>query len=222
MPKALTKEEYKQRLFDAVGDKYSLANDEFPYKNKHSELKFYCNIHKIEFIASAECFMRGPHDVRSSCPKCSEERDHKKRIENRTLIKCAYCGKEFERLTSRLVNSKSGLYFCCREHKDLAQKLESGEQFEAIRPEHFGSYVDGATSNSAYRRSAFYVYPHKCAICGWDEDEDVLQVHHIDENRNNGKVENLIILCPTCHWKLTIGKYQLIGREKIELKEQKI
>ena len=139
-----------------------------------------------------------------------------------TLIKCAYCGKEFERLTSRLVNSKSGLYFCCREHKDLAQKLESGEQFEAIRPEHFGSYVDGATSNSAYRRSAFYVYPHKCAICGWDEDEDILQVHHIDENRKNGKIENLIILCPTCHWKLTTGKYQLIGREKIELKDEKL
>ena len=119
MPKALTKEEYKQRLFDAVGNKYSLANDDFPYKNKHSELKFYCNIHKIEFIASAECFMRGPNDVRSSCPKCLEERNHKKRIENRTLIKCAYCGKEFERLNSRLINSKSGLLNTIDFHSDI-------------------------------------------------------------------------------------------------------
>ena len=120
MPKALTKEEFKERLFKAVGNKYSLKDDEFPYKNKYSTLIFHCNIHNIDFTAAAECFMRGPDDVRSSCPKCSEERDNKKRIDNRSLIKCAYCGKEFEGLTSRLINSKTGLYFCCREHKDLA------------------------------------------------------------------------------------------------------
>ena len=84
-----------------------------------------------------------------------------------------------------------------------------------MRPDHYG----GIDSGSGYRIVAFRTYPHKCAICGWDEDEDILQVHHIDENRKNAKPENLIILCPTCHWKLTIGKYQLIGRKKIELKE---
>lgn len=215
MAKRLTKEEYKQRLFEAVGDKYSLYNDEFPYQNKTSLLKFHCNIHNIDFSASAECFMRGPNDIRSSCPICANELIQKQRQEKRTTVNCAYCGKQFDKLTSRLSASKSGLYFCCREHKDLAQRLESGEQFNTIRPDHFGKSINGATSNDGYRRAAFINYPHKCAVCGWDEDEDILQVHHIDEDRQNGKLTNLIILCPTCHWKLTMKKYKLIGRDKI-------
>ena len=82
-----------------------------------------------------------------------------------------------------------------------------------MRPEHYGVNE----SSSSYRKLAFRNYSHKCAICGWDEDEDILQVHHIDENRLNANLNNLIILCPTCHQKLTIGKYKLVGREKIIL-----
>lgn len=81
-----------------------------------------------------------------------------------------------------------------------------------MRPEHYGN--DGITN---YRVKAFQNYPHKCSICGWDEDEDILQVHHIDENRKNGSLDNLIILCPNCHWKITTHKYKLIDREKIVL-----
>ena len=108
-------------------------------------------------------------------------------------------------------NSRSGLYFCCREHKDLAQRLDSGLEFEALRPEHYG------TISKNYRDVAFRLYPHQCAICGWDEDKDILEVHHIDEDRNHNEKENLIILCPICHRKLTSHKYKLINREQIVL-----
>ena len=37
----------------------------------------------------------------------------------------------------------------------------------------------------------------------------MLEVHHIDENRQNNNPSNLIILCPTCHKKLTTHKYEL-------------
>ena len=218
MAKALTNEEFKQRLFEAVGNKYILKDTEV-YKNKNTLLWFHCNIHNIDFQKTAECFMRGPKDVRGSCPQCYQEEIEKKKTG--INVKCAYCGKEFYKNLSELKNSKSGLYFCCREHKDLAQRIDSGQKFDDMRPDHYGSYIEGATSNSGYRRAAFIKYPHKCAICGWDEDEDILQVHHIDENRSNGNTNNLIILCPTCHWKLTIGKYELIGREKIVLKQEK-
>ena len=43
-------------------------------------------------------------------------------------------------------------------------------------------------------------------------------VHHIDENREHNTLDNLIILCPICHKKLTTGKYLLQGREAICLK----
>lgn len=57
---------------------------------------------------------------------------------------------------------------------------------------------------SAYRRNAFIAYEHKCAACGYNEDERILEVHHIDENRTNNKIDNLVILCPNCHKKLTL------------------
>ena len=92
--------------------------------------------------------------------------------------------------------------------EDLAQKLESGEKFKSLRPHYKnGKYV--------YRERAFNEYPHKCAVCGWNEDEDILEVHHIDSNTSNNSLDNLIILCPTCHRKITLGKYELVDRCKI-------
>ena len=64
-------------------------------------------------------------------------------------------------------------------------------------------------NSTAYRRNAFDYYPHKCAICGWDEDVRILEVHHIDENHDNNELNNLMILCPICHKKLTLHLYKL-------------
>ncbi len=49
-----------------------------------------------------------------------------------------------------------------------------------------------------YRKVAFDKYPSVCAHCGFGI-KDVLEVAHIDCNRANNAVSNLIILCPTCH-----------------------
>lgn len=207
MPKGYTQEEYENKVKEAVGDKYKVIGK---YTRRSAPIEFYCNIHHINFTVTAECFMRGPKDVRGSCPQCAQEKRDKE--SPKIKVVCAYCGKEFLKAPSKLDGSKSGLYFCCREHKDLAQRINSGEQFNKIRPNHYGTIINGG---SEYRKIAFRAYPHKCAICGWDEDEDILQVHHIDENRKNAQENNLIILCPNCHWKLTLGKYKLIGREQI-------
>lgn len=39
----------------------------------------------------------------------------------------------------------------------------------------------------------------KCNRCGYDENKNILGVHHKDRNRDNNKLENLEILCPNCH-----------------------
>jgi|SRR3989304_9171890 len=54
-----------------------------------------------------------------------------------------------------------------------------------------GSYVK-------YRKLAFSTYPPICAHCGFGIPE-VLEVAHIDGNRSNNDVVNLVILCPNCH-----------------------
>ena len=105
---------------------------------------------------------------------------------------CAWCHKKFHKALSKKSNSRSGLFFCSRICKDTAQKIGG---LEAIQPNHYGT-VDTA---SDYRGKAFSFYSPCCYICGWDKVIPVLQVHHKDRDRKNNKIENLVILCPTCH-----------------------
>lgn len=59
----------------------------------------------------------------------------------------------------------------------------------------------------------------KCPFCE-NDDVDHFQIHHIDEISNNNTFENLLMLCPNCHSKITkgdISKNEVINR-KIELK----
>lgn len=134
------------------------------------------------------------------CPQCQEEHKAKRYEQNRQSTVCAYCGKPIIRQKSKANKSRSGLHFCCREHKDLAQRLEAGKAFTNIRPDHYGEGIN-------YRDIAFRTYEHKCACCGWHEDIRILEVHHIDGNREHNYVENLVILCPICHRKITLGYY---------------
>lgn len=38
-----------------------------------------------------------------------------------------------------------------------------------------------------------------CQLCGFKQDSDALQIHHIDMDRSNNTQQNLIILCANCH-----------------------
>jgi predicted HNH restriction endonuclease len=37
-----------------------------------------------------------------------------------------------------------------------------------------------------------------CEKCGYS-NEKILQIHHVDRDRNNNRAENLKLLCPNCH-----------------------
>lgn len=52
---------------------------------------------------------------------------------------------------------------------------------------------------TSYVTVAEKFYKRECAVCGIT---DVLDVHHIDENRNNFHPSNLIFLCPNDHYRL--------------------
>lgn len=49
-----------------------------------------------------------------------------------------------------------------------------------------------------YRTLAFEHYPHYCNRCGSKRN---LEVHHRNHNQRNNKIENLEILCKSCHRK---------------------
>lgn len=62
-------------------------------------------------------------------------------------------------------------------------------------PPHYGT---GGGRNS-YRKLAFDNLPNECAVCGWNQYSEVLEVNHIDVDRTNNTLNNLEILCPTHH-----------------------
>lgn len=110
---------------------------------------------------------------------------------------CDLCGTMFRLMPSRSKLSKSGLSFCCRTCKDVAQRLEHG--FTNMHPAHYGTADNSDNHSSTFRVIAFRNKELKCERCGYDKYIQVLEVHHKDRNRRNNTTDNLEILCPTCH-----------------------
>ncbi len=125
--------------------------------------------------------------------KCFGQNKSKQALLNPKLpnVTCAWCSKAFYLSKSKQSKSKSGLFFCEKAHKDLAQSIVGG--IREIMPNHYG------TTNNDYRNKAFINLPNVCNRCGYNKYVPVLIVHHIDRNRTNNDLSNLEILCPTCH-----------------------
>ena len=135
---------------------------------------------------------------------CVEHRGLAK--QNRIELKCSHCEKTFYRAKSKLLNSKHGLYFCNRVCKEKAQSLNGGNK--KLQPLHYGN------GEFNYRTIAFKEYDNKCEICGYDEHIEILEVHHIDKNRKNNIIKNLIILCPN-HHKMLHRKVAILEKRKL-------
>lgn len=155
------------------------------YTNRRSPITLHCLECNFIWEAQAQSVLySGNHH----CPNCNGP----KKIQ----YTCAYCGKTILRSPSEIKASKSGYHYCSREcgnrHKNQIRLL-NGEWDSSLN----------------YRLKAFQAFPHKCAVCGWSEDERILEVHHKDEHRENNTIDNLCILCPTCHRKITLGYYIL-------------
>lgn len=43
------------------------------------------------------------------------------------------------------------------------------------------------------------IFNNSCNKCGWNKENEILQIHHKDRNQKNNLIENLELLCPTCH-----------------------
>ena len=189
MGKKLTQEEVEKRIAEYFEQDVTLISK---YISKRDKVELKCNDCGYVWSTTASSVLYvGKFAYTHQCPSCGLHKLQKQ------IVKCSFCGKEIERLPSEIAKNKSGHFYCSREcgnrHKNQLRK-ESGEW-------------DNGLSN--YRLRAMEFYEHKCICCGWDEDERILEVHHIDENRNNSHISNLCLLCPTCHRKITLGYYKL-------------
>lgn len=122
--------------------------------------------------------------------KCSGEYKSKNVVPKEPNVSCAHCGVKFYMNDTKRKNSKSGLYFCCRKHKDIAQCIGG---IQAIMPAHFGN------GSRSYREIAFRAKPKQCERCQFDKHDAAIIVHHKDRNRENNNISNLEVLCANCH-----------------------
>ena len=153
---------------------YIIEND-----GKRRKAQYYkCETCSKEFIA------RKNRPRRFCSLKC-------RTIENKEPnVICANCSKRFYKNTSGKKKSKSGLFFCCRKCKDNAQCIGG---IKEIMPPHYGTSKD-----KDYRKN-FLEKDLICARCGYNEFPCGVEIHHIDENRENNNKNNLIPLCSCCH-----------------------
>ena len=152
-----------------------------PYINRRTKVTIRCKQCGYVWDISPATFCPSNMEEHSfiGCPECKY-----------TELTCDYCHKKFKRLKSEVSENYN---FCSK---------TCGNRFK-------NKALTNWTNSCDYRRNAFNAYPHQCAVCGWDEDERILEVHHIDENRNNNDLTNLIILCPICHKKITLHLFTL-------------
>ena len=114
-------------------------------------------------------------------------------------VKCANCGEGKTINRSLFDASSSKLFFCDRSCKEEQQTVGG-----LLALPHYG---DGS-----YRKAAMDKYGAKCSACGITGNH-LLVVHHVDGDRENNSVNNLVVLChnhhANRHKKLLNGEYVL-------------
>lgn len=119
---------------------------------------------------------------------CSRECNHKDKIKN-IIVRCNYCGKEVIKKQYNLNKTKSGNYYC---NKSCANSINNS--LYKVGEKH-PNFING---RSSYRNIKLRDSNYCCENCGIT-DKRVIEVHHIDRDRTNNKLENLKILCANCH-----------------------
>ena len=115
---------------------------------------------------------------------CSSEASRK----GKNVI-CHVCGTTTYKQQKDLKRSKSGKLFC-------SKSCQTQWRNQVYVGRKHGNYKTGKSSyRSALKRSGA---KQVCCRCR-ENDTRVLAVHHIDRNRNNNSIENLMYLCHNCH-----------------------
>lgn len=103
---------------------------------------------------------------------------------------CLNCNIELKRKNNKFCSSKCSSEY--RNNELIRKWLETG-------------IIDNK-NNLPYtiRKFLYEKAQYKCEICGFEgynrkTGNTILQIHHIDGNNANNKIENLQVICPNCH-----------------------
>ncbi len=98
-------------------------------------------------------------------------------------VQCVTCAKAFVVSERANLHPQKEKYFCSRVCANSVGGKAKAEKY-------------GLTQ---YRTIAAKFHKEECVVCGVT---DILDVHHLDENRENNDASNLVFLCPNDHYRL--------------------
>ena len=115
----------------------------------------------------------------------------KPRIKATTKV-CLNCGKEFDATGSKLQRKTTCSHLCANTYYKPNKK---------------------ETTKNTYALAAKNAGMTSCCICG---ESNLVDIHHIDHDRENNSLDNLAPLCPTHHMYFHRNKEHLIFDKFIE------
>lgn len=118
---------------------------------------------------------------------CSAKYNNIRKIKKYS-VSCLNCEKT-------VINANSETKFCSRKccgefrTKGIFQQIKNGT---------------GSFNSETYKKFMISKYGEKCMLCDWAElntntNSIPIELHHIDGDSDNNKVNNLQLLCPNCH-----------------------
>lgn len=151
------------------------------------------------------------------CPffrrKVSEDTKNFKGPRNYRTGICRYCAKEFKMLGLKLHEKACDMNPNHQKFCPVCGGQMKGDKYynetcsysctNKLKPRGAAiinnwkqKYKNGNHKSNNYRTICYWYHKKKCVICG---EENIVAAHHLDENPNNNKPENLIPLCMTHH-----------------------
>ena len=127
-------------------------------------------------------FKPGHHKVKDGKPRHSE------------LFKCKQCGI-LDTRRGRTVYCSRSCYWKARGFKVVPTDVTWSV------PGKFADRSKFQVSRSARIQRLYMLAAcnNKCEQCSWGDYVEVLEVHHINRDKRDGRRENMKLLCPNCH-----------------------
>jgi len=131
------------------------------------------------------------------------------------LTYCINCGKKTSSMSNlRCISCSNKFSFKTRGHTEETKRKLSLAMGGTGIPRELSEY--GAEFDNSLRELVRFRDKYTCQLCGCSQVENgkQLDVHHIDSNKKNNNINNLIGLCMKCHRKVG-GKTE--NRKKWEI-----
>ena len=183
------------------------TKDKSQFKNLISKAKRLKRI----FYCSDECRRIGKGSLKLICDNCNKEFFIKKTAKKEHNFCCRKCWKEFlKKNITTLLGSERKCSYCNKTFivgKNGKGKYCSNECQHKDILKHYAELIEqGINVSHRVLRAYFIRHYGRCMNpnCKWDwdnnnENNPVLELHHIDGNHKNNTLDNCILLCPNCH-----------------------